>query len=144
PKKKEPKPKKVEPAKPTKPLAADIPLEALPGVGAKTRESLVKTGYKSVSTIAEADPAKVADKVDGVGEATAKKMIAAAKAMMKDYALEELPGVGEKTRKSLRDADYKSISKIADADAADLSEKVDGVGEATAKKIIKAAKKMSK
>lgn len=145
PEKKEPKPKKkAEPSKPPKGPAADIPLEELPGVGGKTRESLIKAGYKSVSAIADADTSKIADEVDGVGEATANKMIDAAKAIMKDYALEELPGVGEKTRTGLREAGYKSISKIASADAAELSENVDGVGEATAKKIIKAAKKMSK
>jgi ribosomal protein S25 len=145
PEKKEPKPKKkAEPSKPPKGPAADIPLEELPGVGGKTRESLIKAGYKSVSAIADAYPSKIADEVDGVGEATANKMIDAAKVIMKDYALEELPGVGEKTRTGLREAGYKSISKIASADAAELSESVDGVGEATAKKIIKAAKKMSK
>ncbi len=94
--------------------------------------------------VADAEASKIADDVDGVGEATAKKMIDAAKDIMRDYNLEELPGVGEKTRKSLRDAGYKSISKIANADATDLATSVDGVGEATAKKIIAAAKKMSK
>ena len=52
--------------------------------------------------------------------------------------IEDLPGVGPATADRLREAGYLTIEAIATASPADLSEATE-IGEATAKKIIKAA-----
>lgn len=51
----------------------------------------------------------------------------------------DLPGIGPKTAKNLRNAGYSSLSKIAEANPSRLAFKVDGVGETTARRIINAA-----
>jgi DNA repair protein RadA len=56
-------------------------------------------------------------------------------------SLSELPGVGEKTAENLKDAGFKDAGAIASASAEDLM-KVKGVGEKTALKLIKEAKKL--
>ena len=53
----------------------------LPGVGAATAEKLLTVGYKDLMSIAVATPGELID-VGGVSEATAKKMIAAARTSM--------------------------------------------------------------
>ncbi len=61
-----------------------------------------------------------------------------------DIPLEELPGVGDKTRQELVKAGYKSVRAIAEADPSKLAEKVDGVGDVTAQKMIDAAMELVK
>jgi predicted flap endonuclease-1-like 5' DNA nuclease len=58
-----------------------------------------------------------------------------------DRDLTEIVGVGATTAKALRDAGYKSIEDVANADEDDLSNRVDGIGPATASTIIEEAKK---
>ncbi|TXT56659.1 MAG: hypothetical protein BAJATHORv1_20249 [Candidatus Thorarchaeota archaeon] len=57
--------------------------------------------------------------------------------------LSDISGVGPKLQKSLIAAGIDSVEKLAIADPAMLAEDVDGVGAATAKKIVKAAKKLA-
>ncbi|HID05180.1 MAG TPA: DNA repair and recombination protein RadA, partial [Aigarchaeota archaeon] len=54
--------------------------------------------------------------------------------------IEDLPGVGPKTAEKLKEAGYFDIISIAAATPAELAEAA-GIGEATAKKIIEAARK---
>ncbi|MCD6367955.1 MAG: DNA repair and recombination protein RadA [Candidatus Aenigmarchaeota archaeon] len=53
--------------------------------------------------------------------------------------IDELPGVGEKTAEKLREMGYSDLMSIAAASSSELAEKV-GIGEATASKIIQAAR----
>lgn len=59
----------------------------------------------------------------------------------KKAGFEELPGVGEKTLASLKEAGFSSLEEIAKANIEDLI-KVKGIGEKKAEKIIKDAKKL--
>lgn len=61
---------------------------------------------------------------------------------MADLDIEDLPGVGPTTADKLRDAGYATIEGIATASSADLAEAAE-IGEATAKKMIKAAREMA-
>lgn len=58
-------------------------------------------------------------------------------------SLEQLSGVGEKTRASLHEAGFKGIDDILKADIKDLM-KIKGIAEKKAKKIIEQAKKAKK
>ncbi|MDD5729960.1 MAG: transcription termination factor NusA [Candidatus Omnitrophica bacterium] len=62
-------------------------------------------------------------------------------AKVKKAALEELPGVGEKTLESLKKGGFNSLEDIAGADVSALTE-VKGIGEKKAEKIIEEAKKL--
>ncbi|TXT57351.1 MAG: hypothetical protein BAJATHORv1_10051 [Candidatus Thorarchaeota archaeon] len=89
PKKEEPKkapkkaePKKEEPKKEVKKPAKKKPkpkLSDISGIGPAMEEKLREAGIKTVLNLSREDPEKLSDKVDGVGLATAKKYIAAAK-----------------------------------------------------------------
>ncbi|WOF16554.1 DNA repair and recombination protein RadA [Methanoplanus sp. FWC-SCC4] len=61
---------------------------------------------------------------------------------MSEHEIEDLPGVGPTTADKLRDAGYSTIEGIATASSADLAEAAE-IGEATAKKMIKEARKMA-
>ncbi|MCC7565673.1 MAG: DNA repair and recombination protein RadA [Methanomicrobiaceae archaeon] len=61
---------------------------------------------------------------------------------MAEIDLEELPGVGPTIADKLREAGYATVEGIATATTADLAEAVE-IGEATAKKLIMAARKMA-
>jgi len=61
----------------------------------------------------------------------------------KGASLEELSGVGEKTRDSLKEAGFKSLADIAKAEIKDLTQ-VKGIGDKKAEKMIKEAKKLLK
>jgi len=56
-------------------------------------------------------------------------------------SLDDLPRVGKKTKNALIASGYKDIENIANADIKDML-KVEGIGKATAEKIIKAAKEL--
>ena len=91
-KKAETAPKKVE----KKPTAKKAPTKKAPakkfdltdidGVGPKTAESLKSGGFKTVASIAKTDAAKLAKKVDGIGETAANNYIEAAKKLLGDSA----------------------------------------------------------
>ena len=61
---------------------------------------------------------------------------------MPELDIEDLPGVGPTTADKLRDAGYTTIEGIATASYADLAEAAE-IGESTAKKMIKEARKMA-
>lgn len=58
-------------------------------------------------------------------------------------SIESLPGVGEKTLASLKEAGFKALADIASAKLEDLI-KVKGIGEKKAEKLIQEAKKLNK
>ncbi len=53
-------------------------LSDVSGIGPKTEEKLRNAGIKTVASLAKYEPARLAQKVDGLGTTTAKKMIASA------------------------------------------------------------------
>lgn len=57
-----------------------------------------------------------------------------------EVSLEEVKGLGPTRKQALKDAGITSAQQLAESDVAALSE-VDGVGEATAEKILESAKK---
>jgi len=61
---------------------------------------------------------------------------------MSEHEIEDLPGVGPTTADKLRDAGYCTVEGIATAGSADLAEAAE-IGEGTAKKMIKEARKMA-
>ncbi|HIH86154.1 MAG TPA: DNA repair and recombination protein RadA [Methanoculleus sp.] len=61
---------------------------------------------------------------------------------MSEIDLEDLPGVGTTTAEKLREAGYGTVESVATATSGDLAEAAE-IGEATAKKIILAARKMA-
>lgn len=71
----------IEP-KETKMEEKEITVMDLPGVGPATAEKLSVSGFEDLMSIAVATPGELVD-ASGVGEATAKKIIAAARSAMK-------------------------------------------------------------
>ncbi|MBD3406800.1 MAG: hypothetical protein GF411_11855 [Candidatus Lokiarchaeota archaeon] len=141
--------------------SSKLDMKDLPGVGAKTRDSLIEAGFKTVEKIAKSKPTAISKKVDGIGESTAETIVEAAKKMVQaskpkksrkkkstesssKLDMKELPGVGAKTRDSLIEAGFETVEKIAKTKPTAISKKVDGVGESTAETIVEAAKKMVK
>jgi len=61
---------------------------------------------------------------------------------MSELDLEDIPGVGPTTADKLRDAGYATIESIATASPSDLAEAAE-IGEASAKKMVKAARAMA-
>ncbi len=61
---------------------------------------------------------------------------------MPELDIEDIPGVGPTTADKLRDAGYTTIEGIATASYADLAEAAE-IGESTAKKMIKEARRMA-
>jgi DNA repair protein RadA len=61
---------------------------------------------------------------------------------MTEIDLEDLPGVGTTTADKLREAGYGTVESVATATTSDLAEAAE-IGEATAKKVILAARKMA-
>src|SRR3989338_5427238 len=74
-------PKKIEKKQKEVKEQKEKSISDLPGVGAATAEKLLIVGYKDLMSIAVATPGELVD-VGGVSEATAKKMIAAARTSM--------------------------------------------------------------
>jgi DNA repair protein RadA len=62
--------------------------------------------------------------------------------IMSELDLEDIPGVGPTTADKLRDAGYATIEGIATASPSDLAEAAE-IGEASAKKMVKAAREMA-
>jgi len=69
-------------------------------------------------------------------------MISEVDGIMSDVDLEDVPGVGPTTADKLRDGGYATIESVATASSADLAEAAE-IGEATAKKMIRAARQMA-
>jgi len=82
----------------------------------------------------QAEPEKAEAKAEAAEEVAEEKQ---------GVSLEELSGVGEKILESLKEAGFKNVGDIANADIADLL-KVKGIGEKKAEKILEQAKKLNK
>ncbi len=124
-------------------------LSDITGVGPKTQEALKVAGYKTVEKIATAEPADIAEKADGIGDTTADQIVEAAFELVPDEIkkkrkprLSDITGVGPKTQEALISAGYKTVSMIANADPADISEKVEGIGDASADNIVEVAQSL--
>ncbi|MBD3407753.1 MAG: hypothetical protein GF411_16665 [Candidatus Lokiarchaeota archaeon] len=61
----------------------------------------------------------------------------------KEMDLSDISGIGPALKKKLKSEGIDSVEKLSEAEPKKLAESVDGVGSATAKKIVKAAKKLS-
>ena len=57
-------------------------LTDMDGVGSKLEEKLVAAGFKTVAKVSKSDPAKLANKVDGLSESKAADIISSAKKIM--------------------------------------------------------------
>ncbi|MFA5275795.1 MAG: transcription termination factor NusA [Candidatus Omnitrophota bacterium] len=92
---------------------------------------------------AAASGAAAAEVKEGEKEAPPEKPKAREKKKKKkaEAALPELPGIGEKTLESLKEAGYKNVDDILNATVEDLT-KIKGIGEKKAEKIIAEAKKL--
>ena len=64
-------------------------------------------------------------------------------ASSKKASLTDIPGVGDKTAESLREAGFKTVASLAKTDPSKLMKKVDGIGEVIASRIIDQAKKIT-
>jgi meiotic recombination protein SPO11 len=104
----------------------------------------------------------MAKKVDGLSKAGAKKLVDAAKDLVKKskapetvsepttqatdevlptrMALTDVPGLGSKLALSMERAGYDSVARIARASPGNVAKKVDGLSSAKAAKIVAAAK----
>ena len=142
---------------------AIIELTSVPGVGGKLAERLAVAGYDSIERIARARHTSISKKVEGVSADGAKRLVAAAKdAIMMAGApaaaaeeeeapaeagedtmkLTDVPGVGGKLATSLTRAGYDSVGRLSRARPDSMAKNVDGISEATAEKIITAAREI--
>jgi len=60
----------------------------------------------------------------------------------KKASLTDIPGVGDRTAESLREAGFKTVASLAKTEPSKLMKKVDGIGEVMASRIIDQAKKL--
>jgi len=124
------KPKKKEKKAPEIP---DLEVTEISGIGPKTADSLTNAGFDSVRAISDADPDELANEVDGVGSKGAADMVYEAKKMIKELEGEELPeisdikGIGPTLEKRLILAHYDSVNALADGDAEEVAQKVEGI-----------------
>jgi large subunit ribosomal protein L32e len=152
-------------------MSKKLKLEDIPGIGPKTADSLKEAGFKTVKSLAKADPEKLMEKVDGIGETTATQIIKEARKLIpkektkqeksekkkevkpekkpkaevkkvEKVELTDIPGVGPKTADSLKEAGFKTVKSLAKADPEKLMEKVDGIGDTLAEQIIEEAGKL--
>ncbi|MFW9918387.1 MAG: 50S ribosomal protein L32e [Candidatus Thorarchaeota archaeon] len=65
-------------------MSKRLPLTDVPGVGPAMEEKLREAGIKTAYALSKADPAKLAEKVDGLGLASAENIIKAAQDLMPD------------------------------------------------------------
>ncbi len=161
---KKPARKKKEATPPPLPESA-FSLKQLPGVGHKLETKLIKAKYETVEKISRARSSSISKKVDGLSEAGAKKLIDAAKDLVKkseaptepstpsveeqDFedapprlAMTDIPGLGSKLALSMERAGYDSVARIARASPENVARKVDGLSSAKATKIVAAAKEL--
>ncbi|MFX1605835.1 MAG: helix-hairpin-helix domain-containing protein, partial [Promethearchaeota archaeon] len=166
PKKKAPEKKKAIPKKEVavEPESA-FSLKELPGVGPKLEERLRKAKYETVEKISRARSTSIAKKVDGLSKAGAKKLVDAAKDLVKKsqvtvepekpveggvavevgpprLSLTDVPGLGSKLAISMERAGYDSVARVARASPTNVAKKVDGLSFAKATAIVSAAKEL--
>ncbi|MDD5432776.1 MAG: transcription termination factor NusA [Candidatus Omnitrophica bacterium] len=76
-------------------------------------------------------------------EEAKKEVVEQAQEVKEGTSIEELPGVGEKTLSSLKDAGINSVEDILNSNPEDLT-KIKGIGQKKAEKLIEEAKKLKK
>ena len=160
------KPVKKATKKPTKRVKKKTPpipeskfkLNELPKVGPKLQEKLIKAGYPTVEQISRARASSLSKKVDGLSGDGAKKLISAAKTLVKKseakpvepeegevtpvqwYTLTDIPGVGKKLAQSLESAGYDSVARLSRSRPSSVAGSVEGLGVDTANKLVLAAR----
>ena len=162
-KKAQSKPQKKESQSPVPESAFN--LTDLPGVGAKLEEKLIKAKYDTVEKISRARSASISKKVEGLSSSGAKKLVDAARDLVRKrespeepveiadafpededipqkMALTDVSGVGSKLALSLERAGYDSVARIARAYPNNIAAKVDGLSIQKAAAIVSAAKDM--
>jgi DNA topoisomerase VI subunit A len=166
PKKSSKKPKK-KPAKKTKKKAkkkappipeSKFKLNELPKVGPKLQAKLVAAGYPTVEQISRARASSLSKKVEGLSNDGAKKLVSAAKALVKKseqkpkkpedaetapvqwFSLTDIPGVGKKLAQSLESAGYDSVARLSRSRPISVASSVEGLGVETANKLVLAAR----
>ncbi len=141
-------------------------LKDLPGVGPKLAAKLIKAKYESVEKISRARSTSLAKKVDGLSKGGSKKLVKAAKDLVKksktpvepsepstevatdeafalpQISLTDVPGLGSKLARSMDRAGYDSVARLARASPRNVSQKVDGLSSVKAAKIVTAAKEL--
>ncbi|MHA2004410.1 MAG: helix-hairpin-helix domain-containing protein, partial [Candidatus Thorarchaeota archaeon] len=140
------------------------PLKVLPGVGQKLEEKLKAAKYDTVEKISRARSKSIAKKVDGLSLAGAKKLITAAKELVKggatptpaekppvseaDEAVEppaatikltDLPGVGAKLAKELERSGYNTVARLSRSRPSSVAKVVDGLSLKKATTLVDAA-----
>ncbi|MHA2069149.1 MAG: helix-hairpin-helix domain-containing protein, partial [Candidatus Thorarchaeota archaeon] len=136
----------------------------LPGVGQKLEQKLKAAKYDSVEKISRSRSKSMAKKVDGLGLAGAKKLIAAAKELVKgvpapsteekppaakaddvdespvaSIKLTDLPGVGAKLAKELERSGYNTVARLSRSRPSSVSKVVDGLSIKKATTLVDAA-----
>ena len=162
PKKKAALKKKPKPA----PISeSGIPITRLPGVGSKLADKLIAAKYDTVEKISRSRAPSLAKKIDGLSKSGARKLVAAAKDLIrkKDQStkpdadilpdddmhrptitLNQVSGVGSKMALALERAGYNSVARLSRSRPDAVASKVDGLSTAGATKIVTAAKQMMK
>ncbi|MCK4568300.1 MAG: hypothetical protein KAU48_13425, partial [Candidatus Thorarchaeota archaeon] len=162
PKKKTAPKKKPEPAPVSE---SGIPITKLPGVGSKLADKLVAAKYDTVEKISRSRARSLAKKIDGLSKSGAKKLIEAAKDLIRKkdqpakpdadilpdddiprptITLSQVPGVGSKMALALERAGYNSVARLSRSRPDAVASKVDGLSTVGATKIVTAAKQMMK
>ncbi|MHA2208518.1 MAG: helix-hairpin-helix domain-containing protein [Candidatus Thorarchaeota archaeon] len=156
-KKKKPtkKPQKKPDKKPEPEKTLEDPgpsLKILPGVGQKLEEKLKAAKYDTVDKISRSRSKSMAKKVDGLSLAGAKKLITAAKELVKGgptqalpekppatkadeveespaaiIRLTDLPGVGAKLAKELERSGYNTVARLSRSRPSSVAKVVDGL-----------------
>jgi meiotic recombination protein SPO11 len=126
-------------------------LKILPGVGQKLEEKLIAAKYDSIDKISRARSKSMAKKVDGLSLSGSKKLIAAAKELVKGgppavpedqpptdaedidespvtkIKLTDLPGVGAKLAKELERSGYNTVARLSRSRPSSVAKVVDGL-----------------
>ena len=142
---------------------AGLSLKALPGVGQKLEEKLIAAKYDTVDKISRARSTSMAKRVDGLSLSGAKKLITAAKELMKGgppptpeekptteaedvdespiarIKLTDLPGVGGKLAKELERSGYNTVARLSRSRPSSVAKVVDGLSLKKATTLVDAA-----
>jgi meiotic recombination protein SPO11 len=137
-------------------------LKILPGVGQKLEEKLKAAKYVTVEKISKSRSKSMAKKVDGLSLTGAKKLIAAAKELVKGgttptekpppteadeieehpattIKLTDLPGVGAKLAKELERSGYNTVARLSRSRPSSVAKVVDGLSLKKATTLVDAA-----
>ncbi|MFW9809173.1 MAG: 50S ribosomal protein L32e [Candidatus Thorarchaeota archaeon] len=101
-------------------------LSDVPGVGPAMEEKLRDAGIKTVVSLSKMDPKKLSEKVEGVGEASAKSFISEAKKLIpKDAAKpkEKAPGKPKKKAETKAKAEKAKLKKKVSEEKPKLKKK---------------------